>query len=340
LNAIATENSRSKTLSRIGLVVAGTGLGVALLVLLLRSVNLDQLGSDFSHVNLTYLELAIVPFLINLLLKVPRWALLFGDEAPRWDTLFGSMNVGYAVNSLMPLRLGELVRAYWVRDRTGISMVKALSTIALERVTDGVTLFVLLLVMLPTVAFPRKLLVPALLFGAIFIVVLGFMAALVLSAGKIDHPLAMLRQRFETGRWAVVGKALSQIIAGLQALRNKRTLILLAIYTLIIWGTNSLLIWLVLRAFHIGVPFTAGILLTAVLNLGMAVPSSPGYLGVFDYLMVLTLGLYGVHRTPALAASLGFHAIAFIPVTIIGVAYLGHSGLQVTLRMLRASATR
>jgi uncharacterized membrane protein YbhN (UPF0104 family) len=93
----------------------------------------------------------------------------------------------------------------------------------------------------------------------------------------------------------------------------------------------------VLRAFHIDAPLTAGILLTAVLNLGMSVPSSPGYLGVFDFLMVLTLGLYGVHRTPALAAALAFHAIAFVPVTIIGLVYIVRSGLQVTLEMLKKS---
>ncbi len=322
------------------MLIAGTLLGFVLLVLLLRSVNLDKLGSDFSRVDYRYMGLAIVPFVVNLLLKVPRWALLFGDEAPSWDTLFGGMNVGYAVNSLLPLRLGEIARAYWVRDRGRIGMVQTLSTIALERVVDGVTLLVLFLLMVPTVAFPAKLLGPALLVGGGFILALLAMIALAHGSSTWqNHRLAAVFRRLETGRWSLLGRAVCQVVMGLQALRSRRAVVLLAIYTLLIWGTNSLLIWLVLQAFHIGAPLTAGILLTAVLNLGMAVPSSPGYVGVFDYLMVLTLGLYGVHRTPAVAAALAFHAIAFVPVTIIGLVYMARSGLQVTLAMLRTGAT-
>ena len=328
-------SSRLRLVSRFLLLVGGTVLGGVLLFLLLRSVNLDQLGADFSHVDYRYLGVATLPFLANLLLKVPRWALLFGDDAPDWDTLFGGMNVGYAINSLLPLRLGEVVRAYWIRDRSGISMVQTLSTIAVERATDGVTLFLLFLVMAPTVAFPRRLLGPAVLVGVLFVLALAGMAALASVSARQEHPLSGLLVRLERGRWSMAGEAARRILAGLQALNRRRTLVLLAVYTATIWATNSILIWLVLRAFHLDVPLTAGFLLTAVLNLGMAVPSSPGYVGVFDYLMVLTLGLYGVQHTPALAAALAFHAIAFVPVTVIGVLYLARTGLQGTLQVLR-----
>jgi len=316
--------------------VAGTALGMALLVLLLRSVNLDQLGSDFSDVDYVYLALAVPPFAVNLLAKVPRWRLLFGEEAPGWDTLFGAMNVGYSVNALLPLRLGEIVRAYWVRDRSGIGMMRTLSTILVERVTDGVTLFILLLVMLPTVAFPGDLIGPAALVGGAFIGALALMVLLAHAASHgWAHRLVLPVQRLG-GRWAIAGQAIRQVMMGLQALRSRRALLLLTFYTLLIWASNTLLVWLVLRAFHIEVPLTAGILLSSVLNLGMAVPSAPGYVGVFDGLMVLTLGLYGVHRTPALAAALAFHAIAFVPVTIIGVIYMLRSGLRITLHLLGA----
>src|SRR5438874_1567441 len=155
---LAGSSIRSKLLPRILLLLAGTALGAGLLVLLLRSVNLDELGTDFSNVDYRYLALAAPPFALILLLKVARWEILYGADAPGWDTLFGAINVGYAINSVLPLRLGEVVRAYWVRDRTGISMVRTLSTIALERVMDGVTLVLLFVLTAPTVAFPRQLL--------------------------------------------------------------------------------------------------------------------------------------------------------------------------------------
>ena len=54
--------------------------------------------------------------------------------------------------------------------------------------------------------------------------------------------------------------------------------------------------------------------------------------------MVLTLGLYGVHRTPALAASFMYHAIAFVPVTVIGLVYIGRAGARMTLQMVRSAS--
>jgi uncharacterized membrane protein YbhN (UPF0104 family) len=94
----------------------------------------------------------------------------------------------------------------------------------------------------------------------------------------------------------------------------------------------------VLRAFHIDAPVTAGFLLTAVLNLGMAVPSTPGYIGVYDFLFVWMLKLYHVAKAPALAAALGMHAISFLPFAIVGIVYLARAGVQMTVQLLRSSA--
>lgn len=328
----------ARIVPRLLLLVAGTVLGVLLLVLLLRSVNFDQLGGALSGADYGLLALALIPFLANWLLKLPRWALLFGEDAPDWDTLFGAMSVGYAINALLPLRLGELVRAYWVRDRAGTSMVQTLSTIALERVVDGVTLIIILLILLPTVAFPSDLSGPAVTLGAVFVAVFIGMLALAFTARHEESVLSRRLRRLEGGRAAPLARILRQVVSGLGSLQSPRSLALIVGYTLVIWITNALFAWLLLAAFHISAPLAAGALLTAVLNLGMAVPSSPGYVGVFEYLFVITVGLYGVARTPALAAALSLHVIAFGPVTVVGLIYIAR-GLSSTVQMLRMSLT-
>jgi uncharacterized protein (TIRG00374 family) len=324
-------------LVQIVLILSGMALGIGLIVLLLRSVDPGQLGNAFGRVDYVYLSLALVAFAVNLLVKVPRWALLLGDDAPGFDTLFGAINVGYAVNSLLPARLGDLVRAYWVRDRAGLPMVRTLSTIALERVADGITVLLLFLVLAPTVTLPSGLHGSALGAGLVF--VLALIGMLLLAYGSTrENRFSHLLAAIETGRWGVVTRVTRQVAAGLRALRSVRTVLLLILYTAIIWGANALLLWLVVRAFHLDAPFAAGILGNSVVSLGMTVPSTPGYIGVFDYLIVVTLGLYGIHRTPALAAALVFHAIAFVPVTVIGIVYIARAGIRMTVTMLRSSA--
>jgi uncharacterized protein (TIRG00374 family) len=166
------------------------------------------------------------------------------------------------------------------------------------------------------------------------------MAVLVYSASREEHPLSRLLQRLETGRWSVIGRMARDAMVGLQALRSRRAVFLIILYSIIIWGSNAVFVWLMVRAFHIDIPLTAGVLLVAVLNLGLTVPISPGGIGVFDSLMVLILALYNVPRTPALAAALGLHVLSFAPVTIIGLIYLARAGVSATTDMIRSSATR
>jgi uncharacterized protein (TIRG00374 family) len=325
-------------LPRIGLAAAGTALGVVLLVVLLNNVKLDQLQADIAGADVGLLALAFVFYTVNLLIKVPRAALLYGDDAPSWDTLFGAINIGYGLNAVLPARLGEVARAYWIRERAQISMVRSLSTIALERVIDGVAVLILLLAMVPTVAVPAKLLGPALTVGVAFIAALVGMVVLAHQSTGENNLVSALVARLEGGRWSAIGVAIRHVIIGLQVLRSRRAVLLLALYTGITWGSNIFFGWFVLRALHIGVPLTAGALLIATLNLGMSVPSTPGYVGVFEGLAVLTLNLYNVPKTQALAAALVLHVMAFAPSTVIALFYLSRAGFQSTLQLVRASA--
>lgn len=316
-------------------VVAGLALGVVLFVLLLHTVSGARLGSAFSRADYRYIVLAAIPFAAIIWIKVVRWALLFGADAPTFGTLFGALNAGYAVNTLLPLRVGELVAAYWVRDRSGVGMIRTLSTIGLERVSDGLAVFLLLVVTAPTVAFPRRVLLPAVSVGMLLGAALVAMTVLTRA-----HDAVWLDQRltrWERGALAPVARVVRQAATGLQTLRDPIAVLRFLAYTALIWSANALLLWLVARAFHLDVPIIAGFLLTGVLYLGMAVPSSPGYIGVFDYLMVLTLGLYGVPHAPAVAAAFAAHVINFVPVTIVGLIYLAHQGWSTTARLLRAS---
>ena len=195
---------------------------------------------------------------------------------------------------------------------------------------------IMFLVVVPTVAFPGELLGPALTAGALFVAALLAMVALVYGSRRHDRFPGSLLRRMETGRWTMAGRAVQQMVAGVRALGSRRSVALLVVYTVLIWGTHALLIWLVMQAFHLDVPFTGAVLTSAVLSLGMAVPSSPGYVGVWDYLFVVTAGLYGVHKTPALAAALAFHAIAFVPVTLIGLVYIARAGLETTMHMVQS----
>jgi hypothetical protein len=112
--------------------------------------------------------------------------------------------------------------------------------------------------------------------------------------------------------------------------------LVLAGWSLLIWAMTAFLNQLILWCLGIDVPLVAPLLLLVVLQIGVRVPSSPGSIGVFHYLSVVTLGLFGVEKELALSYGVLLHLVTYLPPSLLGVVYLGRSGYS--LSQLRQSA--
>jgi len=100
-----------------------------------------------------------------------------------------------------------------------------------------------------------------------------------------------------------------------------------AITSVAIWLVTILLFYFGQQAFRLRAPLWSAALVTALTNLGMVVPSSPGYVGVFHYLVVLALGAYGVEREVALGFAVVIHLAEILPLGAMGAFSLWRCGL-------------
>ncbi|HZU12957.1 MAG TPA: lysylphosphatidylglycerol synthase transmembrane domain-containing protein [Chloroflexota bacterium] len=323
-----------RALPRLISLTVGTVLGIVLIVLLLRGVNGHVLVRTLSRANYWLLAAAVTPSVAILFLKVERWRVLLGADSPGRNVLFAALNVGYAVNTLLPARIGDLVSAYWLARQGTISLVRTISTIAVERVADGLTLCVILFVLAPSVALPPRILMTAVVAGVLGALILGGLI-LVAALMRTGRRAWWIFGRYRETR---VGGVLQQVTAGVRALHSGSSAASFVVWTCLIWAATVVQVWLALAAFDIQLPPAGVVLLTAVLFLSMAVPAAPAYIGVFDYVMVLMLGLYGVARTPAVAAALACHAVVFLPVTVIGMVYLARAGSQTAAQIFETAA--
>jgi uncharacterized membrane protein YbhN (UPF0104 family) len=91
---------------------------------------------------------------------------------------------------------------------------------------------------------------------------------------------------------------------------------------------NGLSFWLGFRALGMDSPFSVALFLQGVIALGVAVPSSPGFFGVFEVGAILGLGVYGVSRSEAVSWAIGEHVLSFIPITVIGAWYFARMGMH------------
>lgn len=302
----------------------GLAVSVGALFLAFRGLHWAEVGEAVANANYGLLALALVILLVALYVRALRWAVLFHPRREmRVGNLLGAMNVGYAFNNILPLRVGELARAYVIGQVENVSAAHALSTIVVERTLDTITVVAFLMVTLPFIDAPGWARGPALLLG------LGFLGLAVLLA-----TLSAARERaMGLVGWAVrflpersrrrTEEAADAAIEGFAVLRQPAVVAQAAAWSVASWLVSAILMFVVLRALGLDLPFTAGVFVMAAISLGMVVPSSPGYIGVFHAIAIESLvNVFDVDRNGAASYALVQHAILYLVPIVIGAVFL------------------
>jgi uncharacterized protein (TIRG00374 family) len=116
--------------------------------------------------------------------------------------------------------------------------------------------------------------------------------------------------------------------SGLSVLRDPRRSMIVFAWALAGWLVNAASFWIAFKAVGIEGPFSSAMFLQSILAMAVAVPSAPGFFGVFEAATKIALGVYAIDDTLAVSYALGYHLLSFIPITLIGLWYLGRMGLH------------
>ena len=84
----------------------------------------------------------------------------------------------------------------------------------------------------------------------------------------------------------------------------------------------------IVGAVGIETPFSSALFVQGIIAIGVAIPSAPGFFGVFEAVAKESLAVYGVGPDLAVAWAIGFHILSFIPITLIGAVYFARLGLK------------
>jgi uncharacterized protein (TIRG00374 family) len=296
---------------------------------------LQKIGSAFAQADYRTLPLIWGILFVFYWLKAWRWRMLLsplGRYRPLAD-LLPSILIGFAFNNLLPFRLGEFVRPLVFSRRQRLPMVAVLASVALERVLDLIALLVLLvagLFMMPRVSddVRRGAVIMAVLSAGGVIVVASYLAwtrPFVRIAGWCLRAVRVVPD----GLQHKITSLLEAGAVGLSAVRNGRLLPGLLFTSFAQWALNALIIGLSLHAFAIDVPWFVSPILAGVVAFAVAVPSAPGFFGIVQVCFLAVLELFTVDRERVFAASIYFHLLQYIPVTLSGFAYFSLQGLKV-----------
>jgi uncharacterized protein (TIRG00374 family) len=310
------------------LVGTGIGLIVSLLALwlVLRWAGWSTLAGTFADLHLGMVGLSIALYLISMAARTLAWRVMLGETLPFW-TVLGALNEGYLLNNLLPLRLGEIGRAVLVGKKPGMTIPGALSSIMVERLFDVALALALFVGLLPYAAG-----LEGVGQNSIFAVAFLIMAILMVSvAWWKPEWMDRFLGRFPGGErmWVPLWSRFRQ---GLVGLRSARRFALSLLFMLTSWILAGFEYWFMLKAVIPEAQLLWAYFMLTVTLIGVAVPSLPGYIGVFEAAGVIALSVFDVPAGQALVATLLIHAMVFIVASSIGIVALLREGE--TLAML------
>jgi uncharacterized protein (TIRG00374 family) len=310
-----TTSRRVHLIARSATFVLGLLVTIASLVSIARFTDWSVTWQLVRNVGLGAWVSAAAIYLVGFLPRAWRWRLMLsdhGDYSTR-DTLRGIV-LGYTANNLLPFRLGEVVRALVFSRLTHLSRLTSLGSIVAERVCDGVAIVFILVVML--LWFGRTDADIAL--RPVFIV-----AAVMLAAGLVGGGLAMthpdvVRRLVSSVAGDRVAALAARFLDAVRFMRSPRRLGLIVVLSLTIWAVEGAMFGLLAFALGIDTPVALGYFTLAIVNLGILVPSAPGYIGVFQLCSVLACSALGRTEEQGLALGMVVHGAQFVPLTLWG----------------------
>ncbi len=314
----------------VGIVISGFAVWLSM-----KDVRLSEVLRALAHANYAGFVAAMLLTIFGFWLRAVRWRYLLSDVKPMGiASLFSATMIGFMANNLLPLRLGEFVRAWALGRRERISKTTAFATVVVERVVDMLALLAILglaLLLHPLsesteagrmVRSGATALVVTCVALTAMVVVLErnprrVAAAVALFSRPLPEPV---RHRGAT--------LLVNFLSGLSVFRDVGRLSLVMVLSMVMFGVVVFGIHISLWAMGIAVPWYGGLVMLVITAIGIMVPAAPGYIGTMNLACVAGLALFGVPKLAGSSFSWFYWASQYLPITLVGLYYLRREGLS------------
>ena len=318
----------------------GLAFTIICIWLVFRKVQFGELTKVISGGNYYWLIPAVIAQLIAILTRSQRWVILLNRKS-KLEASIWSQGIGYLFTNLFPLRLGEVARVLVMSERCRMPVVQVAGTAVVERLLDVGTMIFALLMVLPWMQVPNVIVHSGEIFGGL--VILGILLIVLLAKFKefsfvlIDKVCTRFRflpKPMIVARWGELIEGLTPLLRGSVGWN-------VVAFSMLTWLATSIVYFCSIRVFQPAGLFLEAVFMMVSLSLAVAVPSSPGFIGVFQFVGQQALVIpFGVKYSPskALAITLIAYLVYYILSTFIGI--IGMWRLGQSFSGLRQLVTR
>lgn len=314
----------------IGLAISGVCLYLAM-----HDVRPAEVLAALSQANYLGFVMLVALTLIGFWIRAFRWRwLLTTRELLPTGTLYSSTMIGFMANNLLPLRLGEFVRAWALGRRVGLSKTTVFATVVVERVVDMITLIVIFGITMVIHPIGEGTEAGRLVRQGATVMVIGA-AALTLFAIILERQprrakglVSWVTRPLPEKLGRRLAAMLDHFVDGLALFRDLPRLMWVFFLSFLMFGVFALCLTVSMAAFHLTAPWYSGLVMLVITAIGIMVPAAPGYIGTLHVACKVGLKLFDVGPELSVPFAWFFWAGQWIPVTVVGLYFLRREGLS------------
>lgn len=308
----------------VGLLVSGISLYIAV-----QNLRPGDVWQAFRQAQYVWILPAVVLYLLALLFRTARWrALLSSQRLIPIRDLLPTMAMGRGANNIFPFRTGEIVRVVLLWRRNSIPIPAGLASILVERVFDGLTMILVLILAGLIGGIPDYLRYVLLLALVVFGAALLLVYAVVLWPSVLQRLAGWFVERLVPRRFRdQVHGIVARFIEGFSSIRSVVTLTLVLFFSISVWTAETISYRLLMNSFGFHVDLHQLLLMSGAANLGTALPSGPANVGTFDLPAIEVLRRSGIPKSLAASYQTLLHAVLWCTETFAGLWFMWRTGL-------------
>ena len=294
-------------------------MSLILIYLCVRNIDFRQSVLLLKNADITLIVLGVIVYIISYIVRGFRWDYILAPlKKMKLFKSFYYLVFGFFMNNVLPLRLGEFVRAIVAGKKLEISRSGVFATIVVERLMDIIIFiisFFLIAMFVPNIPswLQKSFIICAIIFGLMFIV-LFFMS-------KDEDKFIKLLYKFHLPVKIsdIIKSIFLKFASGLKFFQNKKLVLIVFITSVIVWIVESYAYQLLFLAFGLKLSVIQCLFVIVTTGIAAMLPTAPGFIGAIEGMGMIILGIFGFEETTAFVAMAATHFIEMMAVYLLGI---------------------
>ncbi len=290
---------------------AGVLVSCVLLLYIILHIDWELFASTLRTLDVFWLTGAGILILAGVVVRSFRWNLITGEDTVHFWSFWKSANLGYLGNLIYPARAGEIIRIIALKRFTGLSEGRIIASAVVDRLADGLMLplfiGILLLAAGDTIAIPAAVSVFALVFIGLLLLLLVF----IVWGRRYEEHLFRLFAWFPKAWVEALFRTYGSLHSGASTLNDPVRFLNVAGLTILAFLLDTATFFVLFLSFGWNLPVVAAVILCIFIFAGSALPSVPGYFGIYQVACILALYPFGISTTAAVAYSLVMQGMTY-----------------------------